>query len=62
MIDLVETRKRFDETGRKMATWAKQRNFDPVRFRNTLNGTVKINQEEINALKEDNLLVERGSV
>lgn len=58
MINNLATRQRFKESGRKIATWAKSRGLDQIRMHQVIAGRCKINTEELEALREDGLLVE----
>ncbi len=58
MVDVKATRQKLKESGRTIPGWARSKGMDPLRMATVFFGKTRIKPEEIEALREDDLLVE----
>jgi len=61
LIDIAATRIKFQESGRKIQTYASAKGFNPAHWQQKFAGHVRFNQAELDAMREDGLLVEDQS-
>ena len=58
MIDVNATKQKLKESGRTIPGWARSRGLDPLRMATVFFGKTRMKPEEVEALREDDLLVE----